>query len=628
MTAEAGSQYDGMNARALTPTEVGQGFVYASHFKRLVTTNHSIVVGPRGSGKTTLLKMLQLPALDVWHGKRADRIIADLNFIGVFIPTDLVWQAQIQGATSIDEGSPYRNHLQSLGLAAFNAHVLMAGISSIRQRCELEPNSRLERFRFSLSPKSEKQLAVAIAECLNLDLQPASLKHLIRGIAGVVVDIGRARRRASRLGEIQMSRSIESVLDIDILQAIALAFGVAEDFTGAQPVRWALCFDELELCPDDIRLRILHLLRSTDQRLLFKLTMSPCGSGTDVLDSPGKAQAGHDYELISLTHGRRFAMEAFARDLTTRLLRAQMDAQGDVDPVAVFGRSITAPGRTTAMGREAYAKGSRQQLAIERLYLADRSFRAYLDGLNIDPDKLDEVPKARLHKLLRKTIHYVSIRDAYRRSDSGAAPRHQSYIPYAGVPLMYAMTEGNPRLVIGMVNAMLLANHGRVSASDQSVVYAEMISRQRSLYRTIGAPTGMSSLALTSARSHIGTVTVIRFLDVVGEYFRQELVDGDFSTDPPGTFLVDDASAGTFGRLIATAVNAGALIHVSNRESRVLASDGDLVGERFRLSYLLGAYHRLPLRLDRPVNLSTIVAFRREDGTQVLPGLEGDKDAR
>jgi hypothetical protein len=58
----------------------------------------------------------------------------------------------------------------------------------------------------------------------------------------------------------------------------------------------------------------------------------------------------------------------------------------------------------------------------------------------------------------------------------------------------------------------------------------------------------------------------------------------------------------------------------------VLRDVADLLDERFRLSYLLGAHYRLPLRLDRAVQLSAVMEgppARSAITPDPLPGMGG-----
>ncbi len=88
--------FDSFNARFLEPKEVAETFVPSDHFYRIAEKNHCLVIGPRGSGKTTLLTMLQRQALDGLEARKDTFAFPNVDFLGVFIPTDVSWSKQLE----------------------------------------------------------------------------------------------------------------------------------------------------------------------------------------------------------------------------------------------------------------------------------------------------------------------------------------------------------------------------------------------------------------------------------------------------------------------------------------------------------------------------------------------------
>lgn len=617
------SLFESINARATPFEKVGEGFVYLQHFERLTHRVHSIVVGPRGSGKTTLLKMLQLPALSAWKNKAAVRIKPNVDFVGVFVPSDLVWKAQIDGASATPE-VPWSRELAALGVAAFHSHILSATLASIEHRLEIRETSDLARFHLELDDRSERLLAERLQQAFGLPERCEALDTVRYGLREQVADLGRLRRRLNRTGRFEPSPDIEDLIDMDFVVAVGNTVGYVEDLTRGEKHRWAMCFDELELCPEDIRRRLLSLLRSTDQRLIWKFATSPYDAEVPSFNVIGPAEVGNDFEVVNLTHGYRRNIEGFSRELVTQVLSSKNEK---APPAAVFGRSVTSDHLSRRKGRVPYAPGSMQHQVIRRLEQSDSTFRAYLKQRGIDSDLLLEIPKNVLHSEIRKVIHYVAVRGAYRPPDDGGSPAKTSLVAYTGDPLLYALCEGNPRLLIGIVSSMLpFREGGRVPEEIQAGMYKEAIARLRSLLRTLGSRARSGQVGA----SVDGGLTVLQFLDRVGAYFKNFVLSEAFTRDPPGSFVVDTDSMTRFGHVIGAALNAGALIHVAEAGTRVLREMADLEGERFRLSYLLGAYHHLPLRLDRSVPLSVVMdrtaTTDNEEGVYVtmrLPGMGG-----
>jgi hypothetical protein len=75
------------NARSIPPADVARSFIPPTpHFGRLLSRNHTLLLGPRGSGKTTLLKMLTARALNNWTHTEAEVLAPQVTFNAAFIP--------------------------------------------------------------------------------------------------------------------------------------------------------------------------------------------------------------------------------------------------------------------------------------------------------------------------------------------------------------------------------------------------------------------------------------------------------------------------------------------------------------------------------------------------------------
>jgi len=94
MNKQVPSIYANFNARTSSIKRLCVDFIYNSHYSKIASQDHSILVGPRGSGKTTLMRMLSLEALSEWDGPEASKVREQLEFNGVFIPTDRLWKRQ------------------------------------------------------------------------------------------------------------------------------------------------------------------------------------------------------------------------------------------------------------------------------------------------------------------------------------------------------------------------------------------------------------------------------------------------------------------------------------------------------------------------------------------------------
>src|SRR5579862_4105224 len=89
-TPRPAALYGALNARQLSYAEIGRSFVPPREFSELCRSVNHVLLGPRGSGKTMLMKMLTRAALDEWQPRAGEGSI-EPSFIGVYVPTDLLW---------------------------------------------------------------------------------------------------------------------------------------------------------------------------------------------------------------------------------------------------------------------------------------------------------------------------------------------------------------------------------------------------------------------------------------------------------------------------------------------------------------------------------------------------------
>lgn len=130
--------FESFNARALSPRQVARGFVPPQSFYQLCKRRHSVVAGPRGSGKTTLLKMLQTSALRAWDHPEAEKLRSQIDFTGVFIPTDRTWGEQL---CAVGSGKLTDQQRDVLGVAAFTTQILRATVSALIERVSPDKDS-------------------------------------------------------------------------------------------------------------------------------------------------------------------------------------------------------------------------------------------------------------------------------------------------------------------------------------------------------------------------------------------------------------------------------------------------------------------------------------------------------
>lgn len=616
---ETTHSFEAYNARWLTASQVASTFVPPPQFGDLAKHRHTVLVGPRGSGKTTLLKMLQPAAIERWIGTDADWYRENIDYTGVFIPADISWRQQLDSAISRIQDDGQRTLLSS---AAFAIHILHAIAETMYFRVSQAPDEIIAPFKRCVIDKKEE--AIIVNEIANVfHTNPSiptflSLKHSLRARLAEIKLI--ANKTAQTREGYSLSNFAESpFLFVDALSAAGFAVEVFDDTCGEPDRKWALLFDELEIAPEDFQSDLMQARRSSNPKFLFKLALAPlttCSKNAPPDESPS---AGNDYDEIQLwyAHKEQKGASQRKRKFCLSLWNNMVQNRGySASPADVFGEGVFEqegdgnmplfPIHNNRRKVNPYGPTGRWGLRFIRLYKIDPTFKEFLDERNIAPDKILELSPAVRASVIRKAAPIVAVREYYIRSlDTGGKAiggrSRKSTDLYTGADALFDISEGQPRWFKVMMGRLLdqakVSNTLRVSNSIQGEELLASAQRFAALLKTY--PVAESGIP----KSHRGLLSLI---DVIGAYFRDQVVKIPFTPEPFLSFIVDSHISEALHRSLAQALNLGAIVYVPDREGEVLLTS--LRGRRFRISYWLAPLYRLPLILGKPVSLSKILA--------------------
>ena len=611
LTEQPKSPLNSINARALTPGQVAQTFVPSTHFTALCRRRHTIVLGPRGSGKTTLLKMLQPQALATWKHESARAIASQLDFTGIFVATDISWSAQLN---ALKHGDLDPRTAELLSLASFTTHSLKAVITAFQQRSLLYPDH-------TPSPEEESRIVSAISKVWRISGISPTFSSLRQALTKRQIDIREVGSREVLLGEKDRNDRLakDAYLGIPFLPAAGYAIEVFEDTIGVSSGKWAYAFDELELAPELIQAELIRSIRSTDDRFLFKLALNPFTPYISLLQNALSPAPGQDFDQISLWYAERRTALNFCEGLWDELLRSR--GAPEAKPKEMLGTSyFESSVDDMATGRGAYAPGSRWTRRFKALADRDDSFKAYLAERDINLNELhlmnDEVRAAEV----RKVAPIVALRDFYLREGKtvegpSVLRSRKTATLYTGADSVFAVTEGNPRVFIGLVGALLEAAPLRGGATISPQVQADELVEAAEKFLATLRTIPVESPEGNSLR--FGDSGVVGLIRRIARYFHDDAVRGPFTAAPVGSFKIDAAIPEEIIRALVQALNAGAIIYVPDNAGKVILSS--LRGKTFRLSYLLAPLYGFPIRLGRSVSLSSILGLGRR--TVISPNL-------
>ena len=429
----------------------------------------------------------------------------------------------------------------------------------------------------------------------------------IRQLAQSLVDRSDAREHV---------RSDEyAFLRYHFLDEVICAVTLFNDDAGESEARWALCFDELEIAPDWVSDQLFRSIRSTDERILIKMAMSPVSTRAypSIFEHVTGASTLNDFDTIRLWYTDKLEPLRFCQDMWAAVVKRK--AHSALTPHDVLGYSQTefrTSNRTSA--RSAYEISSDMMASFERLSKSDASFAAYLAREKIVLDKLQHLPPERFAATIRKVAPIVVFRDYFRAGDEHKRSLRSRKISsvYSGADSVFAVTEGNPRWFLLIVNEMLdkaAESNWKISKEEQAEILSNAAGRFLAMLKTLPVP--QASVGSTK-------VSLLGVLDRVGRHFEQKILIDDFNPDPEGTLSPSLVTTPReLAALLDIAVNAGALIYLpGQRDELILRS---VAGKRFRLSYLLLPLFRVPIRKGRAVSLHRILKLSEPPTRDQIP---------
>ncbi len=577
------SIYGAFNARWLDPEEVARSFVPTLPFKSLVRLQNSLLMGPRGCGKTTLLKMLTRRAQQVWQSERASKEhqwhdYRSPDFEAIYIPSDVRWSKELSSIPRQLPESPVDAERVQRASVAISALVEATRVfEDITVENELEPTDLLK----------------AMIRHLQLGPTVPSFREVRLKLSGWTDEL---HARIVKQDSEEIRRYLDTlpaILMTGALSAVRSACNVFMEYGSRAPNRWGLCFDELEIAPRWLQAELFEALRSTDQRFLLKLTWSPV-LPTDLMP---RQERQHDYAAIRMWHGHVADARPFCKEFGTRFLRDRLGS-ALITPRDVFGPSPFAQDDTDP--DDAYGHGAQMWQVMVRLAQRDVTFREYLLEHELDPDNPIAEEIADRNESLRKVKPIALLREAYLRDLTDLRGRRRSRknpVLYYGEDSIYAMSEGNPRLLAGLFNDLLDMDLKSLGASSP-VVRPDVQSRILHLasQRTL---TGIKAYPI---RRESRGPSLFDLVEKLGKYLHSELVTKDFNADPVGSFFVDREIAPNILDELSVGLLIGAFIHVKSSDADISTS---VLGSRIRMSYMLAPKYGLLFRNYRNMRLST-----------------------
>lgn len=609
---------EAFNAKAMTPIEVAKTFVPSSRFEELAGPWNAILVGPRGSGKTTLLKMLSIACQMAWTGPIANNYQQSIGYAGIYVPTDIAWAEMVK---ALNQGGLSIEIAELISEAAFVTSALLATVNTMGLRLNLHAIDPTHRLAVHLESKKLESLVDSLSRLWKLSVESVSLEAVEEALRVRLLEIKSQSRflEAGGIAQVDEVQRLMPYLALPLLDAVGLAVSRFNSAAGTQGDQWCLLLDELEVAPLHLQRQVLTGLRAGGQQeLLVKVALVPCGPQViDELGEQNVATSINDFRLVELWYADKGDAIDFCEQVFISRTQHIHWLSGK-KPKEVFGTSAYAivdeNGDQTFAKRDTSSRTRQWEKDFESLFDKDETFKNYIEHKKIDPSHLDASPSSIHGNTIRKIASLVAFRKAYRSKTEGKKRGVKPYnAAYCGWEAIAAISEGNPRWLIGMINSM-------IAETDLAKLPVPVHAQTTHVQATSDAFVEMlESVATEQNEKVISPIPTFESLRSIGDYFHRRMVTDKFVEDPPLSFTVDKKVPKNVESALRIALNNGGIVCYEGMAG--IGGFRSLLGKRFRLTYLLSPWFKLPIRKSKSIDLSTIL---RE---QALPLANNTKQA-
>jgi len=565
------SMHDAFNARTFSISELCKNFIISDNFTKLCSLSNTVIIGPRGSGKTTLMRMLSIEALEGWDNEFSDYYRSQIDYSGVFIPTDRVWKSQYEKVRDkVGRSHDYRDILDSL----FIYHVLERFVSSVSFRTSRTIRKKNKFNHVNISKRDESDLVRELSESWFVKPSMLTFKSL-------EISIIKKKQIASSFIFSLINKSTlgekPEVISGGIAEIIGSAVGMVNVYMDENNSKWCFLFDELELAPDHIVQPLIDATRGGSDRYIFKLALSPYHENVKITQGPNSSMNNQDFSFVNLTSSTERSGLNFSK-----LLCSNIFSKNNLNsPIESYF--------------EEFVPASLKDQFLE-LQSKDNSFKEYLSEQDIVLDKFDEYTEKDKRTTIRKIQSVVKVRNAYLKDDGGARTLKRPPDIYAGFDNICKSLEYNPRMLIGIMNEFVLV------AKDKGVVPLHV--QINSIVKFFNSFVSLlSTIAIDSADEKFKNINDL--VNCIGVNFRNRLHGKKFEPEPKGSLRFQQKEGLNYKGVIGVALNAGALI--SFDDDGAYQSVSDLSQVRCRLSYIFSHYYRILLIKQRPVSFQEIL---------------------
>lgn len=603
------------NARYLDFEEVANFFVLNDQFEKLSKTGHSILMGPRGCGKTTLLKMLTPQSISAWNKINSTKI--EVPYISLYIPSDKQWQKQLK---LLKETFPI--------IESFSKSISMGLVNLNIQISFLDMLNDLKRIH-KLDDNYEYLISKELIEVWNLESSTLSNFYSIKKeIRKRIKSINNKVNKLYNEDPISIDKfdlNLDSYCYDDYLDLIESACDAFENIIKnyeiyKSPIKWAICFDELEIAPKWLNEDLIrNKLRSSTQRFYFKLTTNPIIDVIRDIESLPAPKSDFsiirnwNYDTNSERKWKEFSIELINSKIKNKTgLNFDLNKLfGEWDFDRVIRREIMQRFNSkdiNSNSKNEWEKNTIMWHAIIQLSIIDKSFKDFLIKKKIDPLDPTPINPSMIDEIHRKIKPLIVFRFYYKNEDNIRSRKKNQL--FHGLDFIFKFSDGNPRTLINLINDFFphinsIKDDGKDAIKFRSIP----LGTQASIFEQLSEKklNDIKNYPDANTKTHSGYLNLGNLLEKIGDYFFDKQIKKDFSMDSSSTFLIDKKVSNSIVELLQLASELGAIQEIST-DSNERPFKSEIESTIYRFSYSLYPKFGIPPRIGKPIRLSSILS--------------------
>lgn len=603
------------NARNESEHNIVANFIPPEMFWELFSAHHHVILGSRGSGKTSVARMASFSCLRNSLLKKAQEIVRQKQYIGVFVNTDI----RFVGSTK--ENFLAQSKIKDLYFIwKFNTNCLKALSITI--------DNVLDEI-FSDSPIKyviERRVSEFILQKLLETTGSFRLKELDRVISDYEFSCRAKLNRSFLTGQIG-TEHISGPLSLEMFEPIALViralkFEIAEalkvhsDFEsraqGIATSKWLFFIDEAEYLAVDHHRMLNSFMRTHTGDIFLKIATLPYKHKTLETNLDEPLQVDEDFSYKSLDRDPIYGLVtenspsliAFAERLYRKRVEGYIrENNWEIEPYLKDALSSL----ETVLGKSPLEA---QRSLPDSLPATTKYLKQFLDPTTIERAKrLEKNPAEYGNQIWRKVSGLITLIED-RRSSKGRGLMSV----YSGVETCVRCTDGTPRKMINLfhgftIQVMKVAVNSRLKPRAYRANFLLSRVAQTKVVKAYSSTRVSSSLSIPESGPRMR-----QFIETVGRYFEDQLHNSPISTDVIASFQIADSIEDQKWALVQDGIAYGYIFRSDQSSEPSFQRAG-----QYRLAYSLCPFFDLFPRKGKSRALSAVLRYgAKSDSVQQL----------